>query len=188
MRSLTAAVVARLCFAAGPAAPLARGRSLGASGRITRAVTIPVASLATGPSIAAIAAIVPIAARAAVTAVVSVTRGVHLDDRLEPLVRRQQLEPSVTLGAILGDHDRHDVDAIEILLGLGLQLVADGHAGRQQRSIDGAARFAGAGGAPGPLTLGASARELDLDPRGHGAKPYLVVQAILHRAPTGWAR
>ena len=52
----------------------------------------------------------------------------------------------------------------------------------QDRAVEDASRLPGAGGAPRPRAVGARARELDLDPAGHGLQPYLVASGSLHRS------
>ena len=65
-------------------------------------------------------------------------------------------------------HDRVDLDPVEGDGGLDLEDVADLGPVGQDRRLDHAPGFPGAGGAPRPRPVRARARELDVDPARHG--------------------
>ena len=93
---------------------------------------------------------------------------------------------SSTLGAgrllLRWDHGEHP-DAVDVVLGLDAELVADRRPAGQDRAVEDAPRLAGAGGAPRPRPVGGRARELDLDAGGHGGSRYRWVAV----APTNGA-
>ena len=64
--------------------------------------------------------------------------------------------------------DRSDDDAFDVDLDLGLEHHAHGSITRQQRRIDAALGFTGAGGSPGPGAVVPTARQLDINAARHG--------------------
>ena len=105
-------------------------------------------AVATTVPVTTVAAVVT--AGAAARALVTVTRGAHLDDGLEGFRRRQQLERFARSTDSFAATIDSDADAVEVLLGLDAELVADGGIGGEEAAVDRATRLAGPGGAPGP--------------------------------------
>ena len=93
--------------------------------------------------------------------------GAVLDDRLEALLARQQLQQAGPRRLLLVRDDRQHPDAVDVVFGLDPQLVADRRPARQDRTVEHATRLSGPGGAPGPRTVRCRARQLDLDADRH---------------------
>jgi len=97
--------------------PLASGATL--AGRATGTL----AALASGAAIVAVAT---------GTTIVAIALGQLLGDRLERTLTRKEFQQTTLLGLGLRRGDRQDRDAVELLLGLGPQHVADRRAGREE--------------------------------------------------------
>ena len=166
-------------FAWRSAGVLAR-RAAGSTG--TAAARAPVGSRAAVRTVAAGRAVAAVASRAVEVARGTVAAaGEHLCHRLErPL--RHELDQIGALAAARRTEDLGHGDAVEIALDLGPQHVADLRAGRQERGAHHPARLLRAWRPPGPRPVWARARQLDLDPAGHGVLPYRTRAAATSEA------
>ena len=101
-----------------------------------------------------------------------------LGDRLE-VAAREQFEHVAAPRLLLRRDDRQDADALDVLLALGAQLVADADTNRQDRSVEDPFWFAGASSAPRPRPIAADGGQFDVDPRRHGSPRYPLTALLL---------
>ena len=111
------------------------------------------------------------------------TRGECGHDRLERLLRSEQLEPLGLRAMTAIDDDAQDRDAFEVDVGFDLDDVADLRVRREQAALDHTARLASARRAPRPGAVRARAGELDLHPARHREANLVVVVATSVRGP-----
>src|SRR5690606_32211650 len=83
--------------------------------------------------------------------------------------RAEELDDVVVLLLLGRRQDGDDRDALHVVVGVDLDPVAHGHAGRDEVGGEDALRFLRPGGAPGEGPVTPVAGELDLDPSGHTA-------------------
>jgi hypothetical protein len=140
----------------------------GAGSAITRGARSAVTRGA-GTSVRAVPTVAIVTAATLATVVVpAVLADELLSDGLEGLVLSKQLEPRGLLPAASPTRDGQDGDALDLEFGFGLDDVTDLRITRQDVAVDHSLGLSGAGGAPRPRAIGARARQLDLDPTGHG--------------------
>ncbi len=159
VRPLTSAVLATRPPLAGGALAVAGGAVAGGAlaaappGPVTLAALAAVRTVGTVGTLAApLAALVAraVTPRTARALVAAAARRALLDHRLEAVLRRQQLEHVGAVRLLLARDHREDADAVDVLLRLDAQLVADRRSRREDRTVENAARLPGPGGAPGP--------------------------------------
>jgi hypothetical protein len=133
-----------------PALPIAAARRLVVVAWTT-AVATSTAITARSISVAVVAlvAVVSTPARARPARFVTIPPRPLLRDRFE-VRAREQLEDVGATGLLLRRNDRQNADAFDVVLALGAQLVTDGSADGEDRSVEDALGLAGAGGAPRP--------------------------------------
>jgi carbonic anhydrase/acetyltransferase-like protein (isoleucine patch superfamily) len=108
---------------------------------------------------------------AAVAALRAVSLRSLLDNRLEGLLARQQLEHG-RVGLQAAVHDRKHRDAVDLLLDFDLVLVADLGVAREDRRVDDAPGLPRARSSPRPRAVRTRTRKFDVDPAGHGDQRY----------------
>ena len=119
------------------------------------------------------------AGRARPAIIGAATTGALLHDRFERFLGRQELQQIGAGRLLLWWNDGQHPNALDVVLGLDPQLIADRGSSREDRSVEHATWFTRPGCAPGPRAVGARAGELDLDARRHGQPRYTLVRTRL---------